>query len=43
MKNIVKLSCLALVLGFSGEAFAQHGGYTGPSIAKSSVGNKDSS
>jgi uncharacterized protein (TIGR00156 family) len=37
MKNIVKLSCLALVLGFSGEAFAQHGGYTGPSITKSSV------
>ena len=37
MKNIVRFSCLALVLGFCGEAFAQNGGYLGPSIAKSSV------
>lgn len=38
MKNIVKLSCFALVLGFSGGAMAQvSGGFTGPSIANSTV------
>ena len=38
MRNIIKLSCLALVLGFSGEAFAQYsGGYTGPNVTNTSV------
>lgn len=37
MKNILRFSCLALVLGFSFEAMAQNGGYKGPSVAKTSV------
>ncbi|MBE6448360.1 MAG: NirD/YgiW/YdeI family stress tolerance protein [Alphaproteobacteria bacterium] len=38
MKKIITTSAFALILGFSGNVFAQHaGGYTGPSIAANTV------